>query len=443
MTEALHRLGAVALQRAMAARSLSVAALTEALLARCAALEPHLHAWAHLDVAAARRRARAQDRAQDHPQDRAGPSGSLGGLPLGVKDNIDTAGLPTAYGSAIYAGHRPAADAACVALAQAGGAWVLGKTVCTAFANMTPAATRNPWRPHHTPGGSSSGSAVAVATGMVPLALGTQTAGSVIRPAAYCGIVGYKPSPRRVPRAGAKANADTLDEVGVLARSVEDAALLAGVLDGGGVPATPSPFLPRLALTLTSRADALAPAMAQALQAAARRLAAAGAPVQDANWPTAFDGLFEAQRTVQVFETARALAPEWQYRRRQLPRDLCALIEAGLGIGGGAYAAALQTAAAARALLEGCFGHADVLLTPAAPGAAPPSLQTTGDPLFNRPWQVLGCPCLTLPVGLDTEGLPLGLQLVARPGDDARLFAAAAWVEGVLQAPDISRACCG
>jgi amidase len=435
MTEALHRLGAVALQRAIAARHLSVAALTEALLARSAALEPRLRAWASLDPTAARRRAGALDL--------AGPAGPLGGLPLGVKDNIDTAGLPTAYGSAIYAGHVPAVDAACVALARAGGAWVLGKTACTAFANMTPAATRNPWNLRHTPGGSSSGSAVAVATGMVPLALGTQTAGSVIRPAAFCGIVGYKPSPRRVPRAGVKANSDTLDEVGVLARSVEDATLLAGVLDGRGMTAAATTAPPRLAHTLTSRADALAPAVVQALQEAARRLAAAGAPVQDASWPPSFDGLFEAQRTVQVFETARALAPEWQYRRRQLPRDLCALLRAGLGIPASDYAAALRTADDARMQLESLFGSADVLLTPAAPGAAPASLKATGDPLFNRPWQLLGCPCLTLPIGLDTEGLPLGLQLVARPGDDERLLAAAACAEGVLQSPDISRARCG
>jgi amidase len=182
--------------------------------------------------------------------------------------------------------------------------------------------------------------------------------------------------------------------------------------------------------------------MVKALEEAAQRLAAAGAPVQDASWPPAFDDLFEAQRTVQVFETARALAPEWQYRRRQLPRDLRALLQAGLGIPASVYAAALRGADDARTQLEGLFGSADLLLTPAAPGAAPASLKTTGDPLFNRPWQLLGCPCLTLPIGLDADGLPLGLQLVARPGDDARLLTAAAWAEGVLQSADISRARC-
>ncbi len=438
MSLALHRLGATALRLAIADRQLTVATLADALLARSAALGPQLHTWAWLDAAAVRRQARALDLAAS-----AGPvQGPLHGLPIGVKDNIDTAGLPTAYGSAIYAGHRPATDAACVALARAAGAWVLGKTVCTAFANMTPAATRNPWHAKHTPGGSSSGSAAAVAAGLVPLALGTQTAGSVIRPAAFCGIVGYKPSPRRVPRAGAKPNSDTLDEVGVFARSVDDAALLVGVVDGSGLPAAAFGAVPRLALTLTSRAAALAPAMADAVTAAAASLAAAGAPVHEATWPAAFDALFDAQRSVQVFETARALAPEWQYRRRQLPADLRALIREGSEMPTTTYAAALQAATAAMASLDLLFGGADLLLTPAAPGAAPASLKTTGDPLFNRPWQLLGCPCLTLPCGLDANGLPLGLQLVARPGDDARLFAAAAWVEGVLQSQDIARARC-
>jgi len=435
MTEALHRLGAVALRRELATRRVSVAALADALLARSAALDPALHAWAHLDPAAVRRQAQALDR--------GAPAGPLGGLPLAVKDNIDTAGLPTAYGSALYAGHRPDADAACVALARRAGAWVLGKTVCTAFANMTPAATRNPWHARHTPGGSSSGSAAAVAAGLVPWALGTQTAGSVIRPAAYCGIVGYKPSPRRVPRAGAKPNSDTLDEVGVLARSVEDVALLAGVLDSGGAPAVASGAAPHLAFTLSSRAGALMPAMALALQAAAGRLAAAGAVLHDAAWPAGFDTLFDAQRVVQVFETARALAPEWQYRRSALPRDLRALIGTGLATPPSDYAAALRAVTPALAALDDLFGGADVLLVPAATGPAPALAdKTTGDPLFCRPWQLLGCPCLSLPIALDAGGLPLALQLVARPGDDARLFAAAAWAEHVLQSPDIARGRC-
>ena len=440
----LHRWPATELARALATRELKAATLADALLERCQALETGLHAWAALDAAAVRRQARALDQTLA-----AGAApGALHGLPLGVKDNIDTAGLTTAYGSALYAGHVPQADAAVVALARGAGAWVLGKTACTAFANMTPCATRNPHDPRHTPGGSSSGSCAAVASGMVPLALGTQTAGSVIRPAAFCGIVGYKPSPRLLPRAGAKPNSDTLDELGVFARSVQDAALLARALGAlgahavdAGAPAHDAP--PRLAVALTSRAAALSPAMVAMVEDAAARLSAAGATVQLAAWPAGFDALFDAQRTVQVFETARSLAPERQYRRKQLPADLRALLDEGAAMPPAVYLAALQTARDATARLDELFGRAEVLLTPAAPGAAPRGLKHTGDPLFSRPWQLLGCPCITVPGGLDAAGLPLGLQLVARPGEDQRLFAAAAWVAEELQAGLITHIACG
>lgn len=436
----LHRWPATALVRALATRQLKAASLADALLERCQALEPRLHAWAALDAAWARRQARVLDAGLAAGQ----AAGALHGLPLAVKDNIDTAGITTAYGSAIYAGHVPQTDAAVVALARGAGAWVLGKSACTEFANMRPCATRNPHHAAHTPGGSSSGSCAAVAAGAVPLALGTQTAGSVIRPAAFCGIVGYKPSPRLLPRAGAKPNSDTLDEVGLFARHVADAALLAGALGAWdpaqGAPAHDAP--PRLAVTLTSAAAALSPAMVAMVEEAAARLSTAGAPVQLAVWPQGFEALFEAQRRVQVFETARALAPERQYRRRQLSRPLLALLDEGTAMPPAVYDDALRTARGAALRLEELFGRADVLLCPAAPGAAPRSLKHTGDPAFSRPWQLLGCPCITVPGGLDSDGLPLGLQLVARPGEDRRLFAAAAWVADVLQAGLISELAC-
>ena len=430
MTQPLHRWSAVRLLRALATRELSATALATALIERSQAIDPALHAWAWFEPQAALRSARALDR---------GPlRGPLHGLPLAVKDIIDSAGVPTEYGSPIYAGHVPALDAACVSIAQSAGAWLLGKTVTTEFANMTPAATRNPHRAEHTPGGSSSGSAAAVAAGLAPVALGTQTAGSIIRPAAFCGIVGYKPSrERRIARAGVKLNSDTLDEVGVFARSVDDAALLGLALSGR--PGQPLPseqaFAPRIGVTLTSRADAASPEMTAMVLASAERLSAAGATVRDAAWPASFDALFDAQRVVQLCETARALAPEWLYRRKQLSAQLAAFLAEGVRIDGRAYTQAMSAARAARAALDQTlFDGLDVIITPAAPGAAPRGLSSTGDPLFNRPWQLLGCGCIAIPAGRGGRGLPLGLQGVGRPGDDGRLLAAAAWIEARLAA---------
>lgn len=435
-TAPLHRWSAVRLARALATRELTAAVLAEALIERSAALEPQLRVWASFDADAVRQRA--------HALGRAARGGSLYGLPLAVKDNIDTAGLATAYGSPIYAGHVPALDAACVALARAEGAWVLGKTVATEFANMVPAATRNPHHVGHTPGGSSSGSAAAVAAGLAPLALGTQTAGSVIRPAAFCGIVGYKPSPRRIPRAGVKANSDRLDEIGVLARSVDDAALLAQVLSGHVDAPLPSTqmFAPRIGVTPTTRAAALSESMRAMLGAGALRLSAAGAVVRDVALPAWFDALFDAQRIVQQFETARALAPELQYRRGQLSPELVAYLDAGCGLEVALYTQALACRRAARHSLEALFANVDVLLAPAATGAAPQGLASTGDPLFSRPWQLLGCPCVALPGGVDGAGMPLGLQVIARPQGDDQALAAAAWIAVALQSESISQGPC-
>ena len=432
----LHRWSAVQLASALDRRELSAATLAAALIERTVGLDPSLHAWVDFDPAGARRRARDVDR--------AAARGPMHGLPIGVKDIIDTAGIATAYGSPIYADHVPACDAACVALARAAGAWVLGKTVSTEFANMTPASTRNPHGLAHTPGGSSSGSAAAVAAGLVPLALGTQTAGSLIRPAAFCGIVAYKPSPRRIARAGVKANADSLDEVGVLARSVEDVALFARVLCGDVAinPPNPQAMVPRIGVTLTSQYAALSSDMIEMVGASTKRLAAAGARVVDAVWPRSFEALFEAQRTVQLFETVRALAPEHRYRREGLSPALIDFLDEGSRVSPATFAAAMATARTAIVALDTLFADCDVLITPAAPGAAPATLATTGDPTFNRPWQLLGCPSIALPGGVDGAGLPLGLQIVGRPQDDDRTFAAAAWIEHALQARSISMGRC-
>jgi amidase len=368
--------------------------------------------------------------------------GALHGLPIAVKDNTDTADMPTGYGSPIYDGHRPGVDAACVAQLKAAGAFVLGKTVSAELANFTPGPTRNPHHLEHTPGGSSSGSAAAVAAHFVPLALGTQTAGSVIRPAAFCGVVGYKPSAGLVSRSGVKANADLLDEVGAFARNVDDAALAAAALaakpgwrdlprEGRDAAA------PIIGLIPTPQAHLAAPSMLAALEAAFRQLAHRGARTAQVTWPRVFDGLFDAQKTVQLFETARALSAEFAYRRSQLSGKLIEYIDQGCGLSADEYMAALQLRRACVAAIESLFGAAEVLLTPSAPGEAPKGLASTGDPVFNRPWQLLGCPMLNLPVpaalGHGESGLPLGISLVARPGDDARLWTAAGWIEAKLR----------
>jgi len=425
MKQPLHRWSALQLSRALATRELSVHKLAAALIERSAAFDPRLHVWASFDAKRALLEAKALDG--------AAATGVLFGLPIAVKDNIDTAGTPTSYGSPIYAGHVPLTDAACVSAARAAGGWVLGKTITTELANMTPAPTRNPCNTGHTPGGSSSGSAAAVAAGLAPLALGTQTAGSVIRPAAFCGIVGYKPSARRIPRAGVKLNSDTLDDVGVFARSVDDAAWLGLALSGrAATGAGQASVAPRVGMTLTSRAAMASADTAATLDAAAKRLSAAGATVQDLRWPQSFDALFDAQRVVQLFETARALAPEWQYRRSDLSSELVGFLAEGHRVSDRAYADALAAARSARAALHELFTTFDVIVTPPAPGAAPRGLASTGDPVFNRPWQLLGCPCVSVPAGRDADGLPLGVQLVGRPHEDEMLLRSAAWIEARL-----------
>jgi Asp-tRNA(Asn)/Glu-tRNA(Gln) amidotransferase A subunit family amidase len=366
--------------------------------------------------------------------DRSPVKGPLAGLPVAVKDVIDTAQYPTCYGSPIYLGHRPALDAACVVLLRRAGALVLGKTVTAELATFTPGPTRNPHAPGHTPGGSSSGSAAAVAAGMAPLALGTQTAGSVIRPASFCGVVGYKPSARRVARSGVKVNSDTLDEVGLFASSVDDAALLASVLaqqpEWAALPAQGrAGAAPDIGWTLTSRGERLEPAMRRAVERAAERACEAGAHDHPLVWPAPFDRLFEAQLAIQLAETARALGPEYAYRRPQLSVQLIEAIEQGLRITPDQYAQALLTARSCAASLDSLFAGADVIIAPSAVGEAPPTLASTGDPLFNRPWQLLGCPMIGLPFGRGAQGLPIGVSVIARPGQDARLLVAAAWLE--------------
>lgn len=429
---AAERLGALEARRAIATGRLTATALVEACLERIALRNGTVAAWAFLDPGAARARARALD---------AGPErGLLHGLPIGVKDILDTAEMPAGYGSEIYAGHRPGRDSATAASALAAGAVMLGKTVTTEFANRRAGPTRNPHDPARTPGGSSSGSAAAVADFQVPLALGTQTGGSVIRPAAYCGVVGFKPSFQHLGNGGVRANTEAFDTVGLMARRVQDIALLrAACME---IPfAEPEPdavTAPRLALLRTpwwQEADA---ASQSALEEAARALSRAGANVVELDLPLDFALLRAAHRAVSTFEASRNYADELARAGHLVSADFRAdRIAPGEAVSLAEFHTAQRRLAAGRAQMEEWLAeHAlDALLTPPAPGEALPGLAETGPATFNFLWTALYMPCVTLPFGTGPAGLPTGVQLVARRHEDARLLHLAAWAERVLGEP--------
>ena len=413
----LADLTATAALREMAAGRLTAAALLEACLARIAVREPAVHAFAHLDPVALK-------------PARPGP---LHGIPLAVKDVLDTADMPTGYNSPIWHGHRPRADAAPVAWSRAAGAVVVGKTVTTEFATRTPGPTTNPHDPARTPGGSSSGSAAAVGAGMVPLAFGTQTAGSIIRPAAYCGVVGYKPSFGTINRHGMKLMSESLDTIGVMARSVADCALLTGVLghlDLGDPDAKVAP--PTIGVCWTSMRDKADPETVDLMERAAATLARAGATVRAQELPAAYDAMEPAHGVVMNAESARAMGWELATHPDKLSASLREKLEWGAAQTGTALAAARTTFRTLQdgfpAAMDGC----DILITPAAAGEAPLGLEWTGDPAFNLIWTSLHVPCITVPAGTGPNGMPLGLQIVGRRGEDRAVLAWAQWVAAAL-----------
>ncbi len=422
----LTRLSATDAARLIAAGSITSEQLVSACLDRIAARDGEIGAWAHCDPEAAIAQARAVDR--------AGAKGVLGGVPVGFKDVVDSADMPSEYNSPIYRGYRPRADAACVALVRRAGGIVLGKTVTTEFAWRVPAHTRNPHNPAHTPGGSSSGSAAAVADFMVPLAFGTQTGGSTIRPAAFCGIVGYKPSFGAINRAGLKALAESLDTIGILARTVEDCALLAHAVSARVLPdfAAGIARAPRIGLCRTARWRDASPDTQALLEASAARLSRKGAAVREFDLPGDFDRLYEDQVLIMNYEGAHALAWERLQQAELLSDDLRETFAAAQATPREKYEEAMRHARRCRALLAACFADCDVLLTPSAPGEAPAGITSTGSSLFNRTWTLLGVPCVTLPAGRGASGLPLGVQLVAGYDEDRRLLLSAEWARRAL-----------
>jgi Asp-tRNA(Asn)/Glu-tRNA(Gln) amidotransferase A subunit family amidase len=363
--------------------------------------------------------------------------GALAGIAVGVKDILDTADLPTQMGSSIYTGWRPRADAVAVARLRRLGAVPLVKTTTTAFAFLDPTGTRNPRHLGHTPGGSSAGSAAAVAAGMLPLALGTQTGGSVIRPAAYCGVVGMKPSFGLLPTVGMKCFSWTLDTLGLFTAGVADAAHALTLMTGRpglDLPAT-DPGTPRIGVVLQDFCAAAEPDALEALERVRAAAEAAGARVRDVVLPAVFAEAFGLHGTIQDFEAAQSLAWEYATHRADLGPLLGAHLDAAQAVTPAAYDASLKLADRARRQLPDLFAEhdLDVILTLSAPGPAPEGYGSTGDSRFNRLWTLMGVPCVTVPAGSTPSGLPLGVQVIARVGDDARALTAARLVETLMR----------
>ena len=434
----LHEIPASEAARLIRDGIISSEQLVEACLARVREVDKQVQAWAFLDPD----HALAQARAADAWRSEGRPTGPLHGVPVGIKDIFNTADMPTEYGSALYAGRTPSRDATTVAKLRAAGAVIMGKTVTTEFAYFSPGKTRNPHNPEHTPGGSSSGSAAAVAANMVPLALGSQTNGSVIRPAAFCGVVGFKPTHGLISRHGVLALSRTLDHVGLFARTIDDVALLAEQLMGYDerdpdtrpraripfveVSAEEPPLPPMFAFVKTPHWERAEDELKEAFAELVEHL---GDRVEEIElFPSAADA-WEWHRTIMDAEMAANFDREWQQGRDQLSEPLRALLERGREVRALDYQRAIaQIQPIHESFLELFEQRYDAILTPAAPGAAPKGLASTGDPSFCTLWTLCGMPAISLPLFESENGLPLGVQLVGPRQGDARLLRTARWL---------------
>ncbi len=408
---------------------------------RIAEQEERVRAWAYFDPA------HALEQARDLDERRAlgRPTGPLHGLPVGIKDIIDVRGMPTEDGTPLHAGRIPTRDATLVSRLREAGAVIMGKTVTTELATYAPGKTRNPHDPEHTPGGSSSGSAAAVAVGMVPLAVGTQTNGSVIRPAAYCGVVGFKPSYGLVSRDGVLTQSPPLDQVGMFARTVEDAALLAQALVGfdaadaatrpvprppyARIAAESPPFPPTLAFVPTPMWEEAA---ADTREAFAEMVEVLGERARRFDLPEKSRDALEWHRLIMEADLAGSFEQEYEHGREQLSESLRAQLERGRQILAVDYRRALARVPILNDGFESLFDEFDAIVTPATAGTAPAGLDSTGSPMFCTLWTLCGMPCITLPLLTGANGLPLGVQLVGRRGDDGRLLRTARWLSATL-----------
>jgi Asp-tRNA(Asn)/Glu-tRNA(Gln) amidotransferase A subunit family amidase len=410
-------------------------------LQRIAEVDPKIEAWAHLD----RDHAMIQAEAADLHRQKGGALGPLHGVPLGIKDIFDTGDYPTEFGSPAWAGRTPRRDATAVARLRAAGAVIMGKTVTTEYAYFQPGKTRNPHDPSRTPGGSSSGSAAAVAAHMVPGAIGSQTNGSVIRPAAFCGVVGFKPTHGLISRSGALELSRTLDHVGTFARNIEDAALLAEVMAGfdeddadtrpiakppfASVAASEPPLPPRFAFVRSAFWDQAEP---QTREAFSELVGELGEVAADVDLGESFSSAPDLQRVVMEVEMAHNFRRDYEKFGNQLSDKLRGLIERGRAYPAAEYMAALSGRERLNDMLDSVFEEYDAILTPAALGPAP-AIESTGSPIFCSTWSLLGTPAISLPLLASENGLPIGVQLVGRRGNDARLLRTARSLVKTLQ----------
>jgi Asp-tRNA(Asn)/Glu-tRNA(Gln) amidotransferase A subunit family amidase len=440
----LYELGAVEAANAIAEGRISSEELVASCLARIRAEEDRVQAWAFLDPDYALQQARAADEWKREGK----PLGALHGVPVGIKDVIDTADMPTENGTVLHAGRTPSEDASVVRSLRVAGAVIMGKTVTTELATYAPGKTRNPQHAEHTPGGSSSGSAAAVAAHMVPLALGTQTNGSMIRPAAYCGVIGFKPSFGLIPRVGVLKQSRALDQLGVFARSVEDVALLAEQIIGHderdpdtrprakpllrATAMQEPPITPQLAFVKTplwNKADA------ETHEAFAELVSHLGEQVEEFRFPPAFKDAWKAHQTIMEADIALNFEAEYEQGKDKLSESLRGQIERGRKLRAVDYNKALDEIPALNAVLQELFEQRfDAFLTPATTGTAPRGLESTGSPVFCTFWTLCGMPAITLPLMRGANGLPLGVQLVGPRGGDARLLRTARWLIEQVQA---------
>jgi len=435
MDKPLHILSLIEAAEGIKNRRFTSEAYTEALLSRIASLDGNIRAWAWLKPEEAIKAARLSDR-HLHAGETPGP---LQGLPIGVKDIFATAGVPTEMGSPAFAGHIPDRSAKVIERIEAQGAFVMGKTVTTECAFLFPGKTRNPWNPRHTPGGSSSGSAAAVAAGFVPAALGTQTNGSVIRPAAFCGVVGFKPTQGLIPIAGALTFSHTLDQPGIFTRRVEDAAWLAASLTGEGGKPSPSSNArstpPRLAAVKTPFWEQAEDDAKQNFRENIQTIRKGGAHVEECELPEIFSHAHRAIRTIMAVESALNLEELHRKQAPLLSSTLKDFIAEGTNTGAVVYLQALEMRLTLQGELDRFLTKYDAIITPPTTGEAPATLEQTGNPGFCSIWSLCGVPAVTIPVGFGPRGLPLGLQIVGPRGKDRRALSSAHWCEGLFSFP--------